>query len=177
MDLSSFLSLAGWSTPEPNRAANMSKALEFFTRTLGDGKLHSRITDPSPWLVAKGGLPLRIMELMQCNDFSSDITERELSPGMKLVCYRSSSQIKAKKLGQYYTTPGTGPGVLAILPEQDTPVLVTVKQRTVALESKAGDAFASWSEGLPIDGSLYRRGGGTQFFVPDPTLTFGGWPS
>ena len=178
MDLNAFLSLAGWSAPDAFRAANMSRALEFFTRTLGDIYLRKPVRDPSPWLVAKGAAPMRVMELMQCINFSQHVNHQsQLLPGIGLICYRSQLQVSRKQLGNYYTTPGTGSGALAILPEQDIAISVTVKHKTMALESKAADAFASWSPGLPVDGTLYRRGGGTQFFIPDPVYTFEGWPS
>lgn len=169
MNLSEFLRLSGWDTPEPAQASRMALSLDFMTLEMGEQELRRPVSDPSPWLTQGKRTALKVMQLMQAISFDAPVRTGYLPAGWRLICYRTFNA-PTDRPGNYYTLPGSPSTRLAVARNQFVAWSAVLTSPSTCLISKVGDAYVDWARdrGVPPD---YRRGSAPQFFIPLPKRT------
>ncbi len=104
----------------------------------------------------------RIDQHLSGIDFSKPVNVEIIPKGTQVVQY----QVPGKPVGNYFAPPGTNATELGINPAGRQPITYVAGENVQVLRSTASPAVDTWSTpGQPFQ----TQGGGTQYFVPDPS--------
>lgn len=172
-----FVKATGFVLPAPTHTRYGETAYQFFLQSLSTSELirevYAKEKGPNPYILRLGGRQIVLTVLMQSMDLTRPVLTRVLRKGERLQSYRALAR-KADRPGKWYAPPASVHHTLGLPMGQMHPLFFTPKHDTLCLESRASDIYVDWHSNSPTVG-IYRRGGGLQWFVPDPSRDIEPW--
>lgn len=152
----------GRGVPSDDYKRNMQRALDFFQRVV-PGHVLQEPDDGGPWNLRIRGQKIRLLNWMQGIDFKKPVNpHRIVHCGESLIAFKEPSMPRGQVRGNWYTSPGTKQGSLAIHSSTNQQHSFAARHQFTCMESTVSDTYVGWLADRPAE---YRHGGGQQLFI------------